>query len=512
MKLWLSILIVFVINICTAQNYLSTNLTPGTHKVGFKSSIYFDPGRPPLQEQQPDSRNGRAVHISIWYPATIKADQRPMNFSTYVDDIARMINPSAVTDYTKKESLRLMSLSLSQLHGDTMVLKPHLPSLVQSTTTAYLNATALVGSSPVIVYPESSYLNNISCEYLASYGYIAVSVSRHGTFTAEFEWQTVKGIETLVQDCQFALSIVKKEFQLTKPKVAVMGIGMNASAGLAWMMRSPEVEVLVSLEGGILTAYEYNLIQKSPYFDKTRANKPMLVMHSPHEAVNADLIDQYKYADRYMLHLRQMSEFYYLNFGVWEKTMPGIVGPAPGNTKTGFEWAMKYTLNFLEWHLKQKESGRIFFDKSPAQNGVPAGVVEYTFKPRYEIPPTEAELENIKQTAGFAAMLSEVKKLQHKDPQAISFDVFITIAQRLIGAKEFEYGIQWASVFQQSYPEATSAFTIAGRCYLELGQKDKAGAFYTSALKLLPTDPNFDPGQKERMKEQIEKRLEQLKG
>ena len=511
MKWILSIAVVLTVSSSFGQSYNATSLGSGLYKVGFTSSIEFDPGRPPIIEQEAGYRNGRAVHISTWYPAVVSSSEVPMNFKEYVDDISRMVNPEPVSAKSTSESIRLMKFFLWQLNGDTSVLNTHLANLLKSPVAAYKKPPPVQAKFPVVVYPESSYQNNILCEYLASHGYIVVSVSRHGTFDVNFEWQTVRGIESLVQDCQFALGVTKTKFGLTEPDVVVMGVGMNASAGLAWMMRSNDVDALVSLEGGILTIYEYNLIQKSPWFDKAKAIKPMLVMHSPHEAVNAALIDHYKYADRHVVSFPRLTEFYYLNYGVWEASMPGILGPAPGDTKQSNEWMMRYTHNFLDHYLKQKESGKIFFSQTPLQNGVAPGLAEHMFKPRYEIPPSESDLEALKQISGFNAMLAEVTKHQQKDPQAFSFDTFIAIGQKLIGAKEFEHGTRWATLFNQSYPEAASAFTIAGRCYLELGQKEKAITNYRTALKMLPSDPNFDPGQKDQLKGQIEKRLEQLK-
>lgn len=403
-----------------------------------------------------------------------------------------------------------MNFLLSQLGGDSLLLSKHLPALLPSTTNAFRNASARTGSFPILVYPEGPHLNNILCEFLASYGYIVISVSRHGTLTTDFEWQTVKGIETLVQDCQFALSVVRKEFSAGGKPLAVMGTGMNASAGLVWIMRNPSIDALVSLEGGILTGYEYGLIQKSPYFDIAYVNKPMLVIHSPHESVNPDLINHYRYADRFMLNLRYMREFYYLNFGVWEKTMPGILGQAPGDTKLGFEWMAQYTLYFLDWQLKQGIHGKDFFERTPEQHRVPGGLIEYQFKSGFEVPPTASALVAIKNQDGFGAMLREVKKFQQQDSLAFSFDTYVSIGQRLISGKEYEEGCQWANAFLDNFPSAVTAHTIAGRCYLELGKKDNAVAMYTTALKLLPSDTYLQPGDRDQLKGLIEQRLRQL--
>lgn len=394
--MWLLVLLIFQLEQTIAQSFFQTALKQGPYKVGFKAGIHYDLGRPAMQEQFNRFRQGRAVHISVWYPATVKANHPNMMFSGYVDEISRMVNPREVTKRTRTESIHRMNVELSRAGGDSIVVLSHLAELLNATTHAFRNATYSEGSFPILVYPESPHLNNILNEYLASYGYIVVSVSRHGTFTEDFNGQHVSEIETAVQDCQFALSVIKKEFSASGQPMAVMGTGKSALTGLAWMMRDPSIEALVSMDGGILTALEYDLIKKSPYFDINHSTKPMLVMHVPRASANPDLINNYCYADRYLLRLPHMQELYYLNFGVWEKTMPGILGPTPGDTKVGFEWVARYTLYFLDWQLKQGYHGRRFFEATPAQNSVPSGLIEYYFMPGLEVPSTEKELIAIK--------------------------------------------------------------------------------------------------------------------
>jgi hypothetical protein len=373
--------LVFIWSPSLAQGYFDTTLKPGPYVVGFKAGIHYDLGRPPLAEQFARYRHGRAVHLSVWYPAKIKSNHPPMRFMEYIDEVSRMINPKEVTKRTRKESIDAMTTLVSQLGGDSTLLLKHLGSLLNSTTHAYRNAAHVGGDFPILIYPESPHLNSILSEYLASHGFIVVSVSRHGTLTKDFEWKSVRGIETLVQDCQFALSVVKREFDTDDQRMAVIGTGMNASAGLAWAMRSPEIDAVVSLEGGILTSYEYNLLKTSPYFDTMRVTSPMLVIYSPHEVVDARLIGHYPFADRHMLYLPQMTEFRYLNFGVWEKRIEGILLYAPGDTCTGFEWMARYTLYFLDWQLRQGYHGKEFFDNSPAQHGLSPGEAEYSHLP-----------------------------------------------------------------------------------------------------------------------------------
>ena len=509
MKAWLFILVLFFARLVVAQSYFNTSLIHGPHRVGFKAGVHYDLGRPAIREQFSAFRKGRAVHISVWYPAVVKANHQTMLFSEYVDEISRTVNPMQVSKKTRTRSVEQMNTILAQFGGDSILLKKHLPLMLSSSTKAFRNAASRSGEYPVIIYPESAYLNSILCEYLASYGYIVVSVSRHGTQDAEFEWQSIRGIETLVQDCQFALSIIRKEFN-PGSGVAVMGTGMNASAGLAWMMRNPAISALVSLEGGILTGYEYGLIQQSPYFNAAAVTRPMLVIHSPHMAVDPVLIRRYKYADRFMINLPGMREFYYLNFGVWEKSIPGILGAAPGDTKTSFEWMARYALFFLDWQLKNGYEGKTFFSETPEQHGVPSGLMTFSVLPRQDVPPTHAELLTIKDEDGFHAMLREVKKFQREDSLVFSVETYASIGQSLIAEKAFREGTEWAESFRTIFPNAVIAHTLAGRCLLELGSKQEATAMYTMALRLLPADLYVPPAEKEKLKSAIEQRLQQL--
>ena len=211
-----------------------------------------------------------------------------------------------------------------------------------------------------------------------------------------------------------------------------------------------------------------------------------------------------------MISLPQMREFYYLNFGVWEITMPGILGTAPGDTKLGYEWMARYTLFFLDWKLKQGYHGKTFFETRPEDHGIPQGLLEVSFIPGLEVPPTLKELLALNQTEGFPRMLEEVKKYQQQDSSAFAFETLVTIGQQLMTEKKFEDGAKWAANFQEFFPTAASAYTIAGRCYLELGKKTDAIAMYSNALRLLPSDNYLQPSDKDYLKGAIENRLRQL--
>lgn len=482
-------------------------LQPGTFTVGFKAATYFDLGRHPLAEQTENFQQGRAVHISVWYPASDVKGKSPMPFSQYADFVSQMINPASPTQASRAESFRQIQFFMSQISGDTALLARHKDRLWKSPTRAFLHATPIKETFPVLFYPESPHLNSLLAEYLASHGYIVVAVSRFGSNNAEFEWQNVRGIETLVQDCQFALSVIKQEFNLNHPKVATLGVGMNASAGLAWMMRSPVVQALVSLEGGVLTGYEFELIKKSPFHSVRDANKPMLVLHSPHPAVDPKFIDAYTYADRYVVSFPVMREFYYLNYGVWEATMNGILGPAPGDTKSGFEAVAQMTLQFLNHQLKSNPQATQYLRALPTTENK---LFKASFLPGLPIPPTAQQLDELYQKEGFDKLHQAVVRYTKDNPQTYTYEFMNGHGIRLIQEGKFEEVMKWADTFRNNFPDAAIAFVLAARSRLELKKNEEAKLLYQQALMLLESDTYLDTETKSQLRPSIASRIQQL--
>ncbi len=477
-------------------------LQPGPHKVGFSQAVHYDLGRPPMREQT--DPKGRAVHISTWYPASVKAGQERMLFGEYIDLVTQTVNTGPITADSRAEAIRLVKHFAGEIRADTALMARELPALMKQKTTAVVNAAYAGGEFPVVLYPEAPHLASIQAEYLASHGYIVVAISRHGTHDVGFEWQNARGIETLVRDGEFALAEVKKRFSLSDPPLAAMGVGMNASGGLAWMMRNPRVGALLSQEGGITTSYEAELVRQSPYFDVRKLTKPILVMHSPHEAVDPGLTDRYKYTDRHLLYLPRLSEFYYLNYGAWEQDMPGILGNRKPDVPASYRYMVEASRNFLDWQLKGLDSGKRFFGQ------VPGPIATYTPKKRFILPPLPAQLEVLEHEKGFTAMLDTVKRYLKDDPGAYTFDEFFAQGQRLVQAGRFKEALAWATSFASSFPNSATVQTMSGRSYLELGEKERALSCYREALKLLPVDPHLEEQQKEPLKAAIEQRIKQL--
>lgn len=329
-----------------AQDVFQSDLVYGKYPVGFKAVQTTDYTRAALQPGKPQSA-GRVMQLYIWYPA----EKVNTNQLLYRDYLAYRFGQ---TQATRAGFFH----SVAELGGDTTLFQTVFPKMTQSKTKAYREAKIAPGQFPLIIFPDQLHLQNLLCEYLASWGFIVVSPVIQGPFAEPMQYDPA-GIETGVTDIQFALGYMRKNFPVQRDFTA-LGLGFTATLALALQMRDPDVKALISLEGGITTTFEEGLIQRSPYYKVERCTAPMLVIHAPHPDVKPELVDKYKYAERVFQFYSQSSEFYFLNFGIWERHLKNILPKANhGNTWQSFTNAAQSIVWFLNWKLKQDEQAKL---------------------------------------------------------------------------------------------------------------------------------------------------------
>jgi hypothetical protein len=483
------------------SNYFNNNLHYGKYYVGFKTIYTHDLSRAAVAEQPANQKKGRFMQVNIWYPAKHPGTAKPMQYKEYIDLLAFQTSKE-VKNATAIATKQFFN-NVAELKGDTSLLRKHFAILSESKTKAYKNAGAATGSFPLVIYSDYASNQNILCEYLASHGYIVVSTPMKGTYSAGFDY-FIAGIESGVADLQFALAITRKEFPV-RQSFAIMGLGITATTALGLQMRNPDAAGVISLEGGITTTFEFDLIRKSNYFDITRINKPILVIHAPHPDVKPELTNAYKYADRWLISFPQSSEFYFLNYGVWEAAMKGILGKAPGDTRSGFESASMYVLNYLNTIFNDKEKRFVSLNVSEA-------IARPSFKKGVPLPPSVDELVSIFIEKGIDEVKDIYKERKQADPEPFSFTTFYKVAEHLLGQKDFSRAAAWTSLFAEAFPFAAAPWFMSGRCQLELNNKKLAKDYYHKALTLLAGDKELSGAEKDFYKPIIEKRITELEG
>lgn len=484
-------------------------LKKGPHAVGFKTVFTYDPSRPSLTTSTNDTQ-GRQMQINVWYPASrTQSRARPMLLEDYVYLISRELNFSPLNKTRERESIEKFKAQTIELGGNAETLQSLLPKLLKMPVAAIRNAPLAAGSFPLVIYPDAPARHSILCEYLASHGYVVAATSLKGTLEQELD-VALTGIETITSDIQFVAGSMKTWPNVDRKKLALIGLGITASGALNAQMRNPEVDALVSLDGGIPTLFEDRLLKRAPYFDIAAFNVPLLAIYAPHPNVDPAILDQYKYSTRYYVHFPKMSEFHFLNYGMFEQFVPSIIGKAPGDTKSGFELAARYVLAFLGTHLKNDAQASQFLDA----NSAPSELVQVNKKIGLVAPPKFFEIKRMIRSDGIQSFVALYRRLKASDPQPFSQTLLVD----LFNWASFQRDPEWkerkeiALVRIESFPQSSRAHFTLGQVAMQTNERELARKHYQEALRLLENDddPVLDSATRKRIGQVATQNLETL--
>lgn len=506
----IALLIVLTRGLCDqaySSSSLRGDLKPGAYAVGYTTVFEYDLARSPVADGSgkiPNGVGGRQMQINIWYPAAPSQRGAMMKFEDYVHLLAQELDFTAIDKARSLKAQRQFVESTVELGGNANDLESKLSSLLKLDTAARRNAPAARGRFPLIIFPDSPVKNSILCEYLATYGFVAVAVSIKGTHEAELD-VGLTGIESIVTDLQFVIGRVRELPMVDGDKLGLIGLGFSASGCLALAMRSREVDAFVSLEGGILTRFEDGLLKQNAYFDVSAVRVPVLAIHAPHPDVNPDFLNQYRYTTRYAVGFSGMSEFYFLNYGMFERFVPGIIGKPPGDTKAGFEWGSRYTLNFLQAHLKNDNQSLAFLRNLPSGNSVPQGLLSANVMAGLRPPPLTYELKAMIRREGIQSVVRLYHELKKNDPQPFSHQKYLDLTNWLAWRRDPEWKMrkELALLRVDSYPNSSRAHFSLANIALQSNDKELARKHFSETLRLVAndSDPTLNESLRKRMEE-----------
>lgn len=500
------------------------DLKPGQYRVGFKTIFTYDLSRPSIDigNGKGKSRDvrGRQMQINVWYPAAARRNFFFMRFEEYAELLLQEVDFAPVLISGTAQRHARMEKFLEnpvELGGEAASIRQRLPDLMRMETAAIRDAPPARGRFPLVIFPayRTPAIQSIMCEYLASHGFVVASTGIKGTLEVEPEI-SLTGVETHSADLQFVTGALKPFPMVDADKLALMGVGFAATGCLALQTRNTEVDAVISLDGGILSAFEDRMLKRTPYYDVSAIRVPLLAIHAPHPNIDPVFLDQYKYSTRHIVHFPRMSEFHFLNYGMIERFVPGIIGKPPGDTKTGFEWASRYCLNFLKAYLYGDEQSLAFLRNDPSKNRVPEGLLTVNLKKGLTAPPTMPEIKAMIRENGFQAVAALYQELRRADPQPFSqeklSDLFNWLAYRR--DPDWKARRELSLMRVESYPASSRAhFTLAGVA-LQLGEKELARKHYGEALRLLESDPDpvMDYGMRRRIEQGARQNLKNLEG
>jgi tetratricopeptide (TPR) repeat protein len=494
-----------------ARPALRGGLEPGPWHVGYRTLLLHDLARPPLADpDQPDlpSAPGRAVQVSVWYPALDGG--AAMALSDYAAELAREIDFRPLSPARRSVARAKVLSDLLDWGGDAARLGPALDSLLALPADARRNAPRARGRFPLVVYPayRSPFSQSILSEHLASHGFVVAATSTKGTFETELD-VAVSGIESMTQDLAFVIGAMRTQPGVDASRVGLVGSGISATSCFALAMRNPAVAALVSLDGGITTASEERMLRATPFYDLASISAPLLAIWAPHPDVDPRRLDAYRYSERIVLGFPHMLEAYFQNKGVYEDLSPGLLGKRVEGTRAGFEWASRYIRRFLASNLAADASSRAFLARSPEENGAPADLLTRTTSHALPRPPSILEAKRLVRAQGIAALLARLDELAKNDPSPFPEQRYVDLYGWLGWHRDDDLSRRraLAAHFAAAHPRSCRALFRVGRVAQQLGDKETARRAYDEALALIDgdPDPSLDAPARILVKEQLEK-------
>ncbi len=481
----------------------------GEYAVGFKTLFTTDDSRENIPYSdwsgrlypKSETSEGRNLPIHIWYPASEKSTLLP--YDHYVNLMTKQTDEAF-----KKESdafaKKIFAYQVDQLKGEDGFTIAQLDTLLALKTNASLNTHPMQQKFPLVIFPNgaSPAYQSVLCEYLASHGFVVAAVALKGEFS-HVMGTSVKGLETAVSDLQFALGELLKLPNVEKGQVALIGNAMASSVCTSLASRNKKIKALVSLEGGLLSRFEQDILNKTNFYEPQRVTLPILAIYAPHPSISPEHIYHLNYSERYFAHFPEMSEFHFLNFGLFEAYVPDIIGEPKGDVQTGFVVGSELVLSFLNAKLKGQSNilDQFYSEEIPRKY---EKTIDTIFKmERLAPPPNMAILKNLFISDGIAAIESIYQSGVAKgNPTPFSMSFYTDFKNWLAWKKDPKYTnrLRLYKMAVESYPNsALNHYRLA--YYLEKNDSlQKSQIHYRQANILLDHDSTLDQSEKAYLK------------
>lgn len=473
------------------------NLLVGEYQVGYKTLFRYDKSRNGVPYSDWDGKlypaknpeKGRQFQINIWYPSKVGSGSA-IKYNHYINLMGRQ------TDFDDTEILKEFSKqmfidrtnALGAIKGVSNFNEEDFNKLKELDVIAHLDAKPIDESFPVLFFSNGSSpaFQSIMCEYLASQGYVVVAFAEKGRFSSGLEASTI-GLETAVDDMEFVMSKISELPYVDMNRFGLIGNAITSSICVALASRNEKVKALVSLDGGFPSAFEQRLLKESVFYQPENIKTPILFIYAPHPSIDPKYTYHLKYSNRYYAHFPEMSEFVFLNFGIFNSFVPDIIGKHKGDAQEGYEVASDLVLTFLNGHFKKNEIPFEEEFKKVSSQSIDTAFALNGLKPA----PSIAELKDLFIRKGFRSIDScyqELKKSGNNQPFSESF--YGSYRDWLAWKKDPTY-ITRQKLYElayDSYPESSMVNYYLASYLKRTGNSKQAVKYYKQVITLIKKD------------------------
>lgn len=314
--------------------------------------------------------------IAMWYPAApVVAGDRGerMRLREYVASGAQSVGIAPANEREPLDAFTAGATSRGIERAD-------IERLLDTPGLAVRNAPPAIGRFTLVLFVHGSVEGeSVMAEYLASYGYIVAAVRSRGATEPTYRLSRAN-LDAMVLDQEFVATHMQREPNVAEGPIGLIGMSNGSIATLALQLRRTvgTIGAVVSLDGGIGENAGGTYLRERSGGDVSALRAPLLHFYAPHnQHLNLEHLRSYRDSQRTLIFVRNMRHADFLAHPAFERALPGFTGAAVSpDAHAGFVWVNRYTLHFLDAHLRGSGHGRAFLATTAETQGAPAGLME----------------------------------------------------------------------------------------------------------------------------------------
>ena len=309
-------------------------LEPGPYAVGYRTIEHVDVSR--RYGDRP-----RTLLVSVWFPADVSRGGTPMPYRGYLDDVAREWGGARAEELRAAAIGDLTGAALGSVESDGARAE-RLATLLETPTAAIRDAAPASGRFPLVLHVPGALTQSILLEYLASQGYVVMSVPLYNSAPA-YLGRGDHSPASLLDTTEDLACVLDEAARVPFADVSrTAAIGMFAQAGLALQMRGAPLAAVACLECG-----DSATLTSLPFHDPSRVRIPVLELRSATAGGAMSFTTGLRAATRYAARFTvlQHSDFF-----------PFATLAAPRGHTSGYEAVVLLARQFLDSALKGDEA------------------------------------------------------------------------------------------------------------------------------------------------------------
>jgi hypothetical protein len=498
-----------------AQGGLWGGLDEGRWTVGFHVLDTVDNSRTFAARFDADGNPAgavpRPIRLCIWYPAS-GARGNPMlarDYTRYIGMPGLPVSQATVAEWERAERA-LITRSTKHEFTDA-----EWERVLNRPTVAYYDVPPAEGRFPVILTCTGAQRNPVFFEYLASHGYIVVSVPGVGHFTEQAIEFTPnpESIEMAVGDLQFAWGWLQE-----RPRADLDRVGLWAYSSLSiyttqFQMRNMVARAMLHVEGweGFVRGRE--ILEDSPFYDPAAIRIPYLLLRKEKEealaryATDRTVYEAYQYAPRYRVLMAGAEHADFNSMSITRYASP--------DQERIFEDACRISRAFFDAHLRGDPEAGKHLDEQ-LMEGRDASRLRFELLPAATpVAPTEAELIAAFEK-GRDAQRAAIDRLNEilEGGGTLPYreHVLARFGRRLLSEGRGPDAAVVFRVMTRVFPTRYSPWDLLADALEAAGDRDGGVAAVQKALELLPGDETLSDEDRSRIRLNLQQKLDRLGG